>query len=46
MYCFGEKGLQQINSFKNLFDFSEQYFKEWNVYAQMLKHSFYKENEI
>ncbi|MDD9334563.1 MAG: TetR/AcrR family transcriptional regulator [Rickettsiaceae bacterium] len=42
MYGFAEKGLQQINSFENLSDFGEQYLKEWNVYAQILKNSFYK----
>ena len=46
MYGFGEKGLQQINSFESLSNFGEQYLKEWNVYAQILKHSFYKKNEI
>ncbi|MEP9853133.1 TetR/AcrR family transcriptional regulator [Staphylococcus aureus] len=46
MYGFGEKGLQQINSFENLSNFGERYLKEWNIYAQILKHSFYKEDEV
>ena len=46
MYGFGQKGLQQINSFENLSNFGERYLKEWNIYAQILKHSFYKEDEV
>jgi len=42
MLGFGEKGLQQIKSFKDLSDFGEQYLKEWNRYAKILKDSFYK----
>lgn len=42
MSGFGEKGLQQIKSFENISDFGNQYLKEWHVYAQILKNSFYK----
>nr|BAD86540.1 hypothetical protein [Staphylococcus aureus] len=46
MYGFGEKGFQQINSFENFSNFGELYLKEWNNYAQILKHSFYKKDEV
>lgn len=42
MYGFGERGIQEIDSFKNLDQFSSYYLKEWRQYAHLLKESFYK----
>lgn len=45
MYGFGEKGLKEISSFETISNFGERYLNEWHVYAQILKRSFYKEQE-
>ncbi|QTN01320.1 TetR family transcriptional regulator [Sediminibacillus dalangtanensis] len=42
MLGFGEKGLQQIDSFEDMGEFGEQYLKEWKRYSEILRHSFYK----
>lgn len=42
MAGFGEKGLKQLATFEDLSQFGEQYLKEWERYAEILKHSFYK----
>lgn len=42
MFGFGEKGLSQINTFEDIGEFGDHYFKEWQRYADILKHSFYK----
>jgi len=42
MFGFGEKGLKQINSFENTKEFGEQYLKDWQLYADILKKAFYK----
>ena len=43
MFGFAEKGIQRIDTFENTSQFGEMYTKEWNIYADMLKKSFYKE---
>lgn len=42
MFGFGDKAIQQINSFKDVSDFGDQYLKEWEKYSEILKFSFYK----
>ncbi|WP_370521836.1 TetR/AcrR family transcriptional regulator [Virgibacillus sp. MSP4-1] len=42
MSGFGEKALQQINSFEDIDEFGSLYFKEWERYSEILKASFYK----
>jgi len=42
MFGFGEKGIQQINTFENIGEFGQEYLKEWGRYADILKYSFYK----
>lgn len=42
MFGFGEKAIHQINSFKNIGEFGDQYLKEWERYSEILKYSFYK----
>lgn len=42
MFGFGEKSVQQINSFEGMGEFGEQYFREWQRYSEILKYSFYK----
>ncbi|WP_245693876.1 hypothetical protein [Sediminibacillus halophilus] len=42
MSGFGEKGLQQIDSFEDIGEFGEQFLKEWKSYSEILRHSFYK----
>ncbi|MFQ3545552.1 hypothetical protein Q7A53_15840 [Halobacillus rhizosphaerae] len=42
MFGFGDKVIQQISSFENMREFGEQYLKEWEYYAEILKLSFYK----
>ncbi|MEQ2527397.1 TetR/AcrR family transcriptional regulator [Bacillaceae bacterium CLA-AA-H227] len=39
MFGFGEKALNQLNSFE---DVGEQYLQEWDSYSKLLKHCFYK----
>ncbi|MEN1966653.1 TetR/AcrR family transcriptional regulator [Lentibacillus sp. N15] len=41
MFGFGEKAIQEINSFENIGDFGEEYLKEWERYAEILRSSFY-----
>lgn len=42
MFGFGEKGIKQINTFEDVGEFGEQYLKEWKIYSDILKYSFYK----
>ncbi|MCP3027749.1 hypothetical protein [Halobacillus sp. A5] len=42
MFGFGDKAIQQINTFENMIEFGEQYLKDWQSYAEILKLSFYK----
>ncbi|WP_245844057.1 TetR/AcrR family transcriptional regulator [Oceanobacillus rekensis] len=42
MFGFGDKAIQQINSFEDVGEFGDQYLKEWEKYSEILKHSFYK----
>ena len=42
MFGFGEKAIKQISSFKNIDEFGDQYLKDWENYAKILKYSFYK----
>ncbi|SHG61001.1 hypothetical protein [Ornithinibacillus halophilus] len=42
MFGFGDKAIEQINTFKDIGDFGEQYLKEWEKYSELLKMSFYK----
>lgn len=39
MFGFGEKALNQLNSFE---DVGEQYLQEWDSYSKLLKNCFYK----
>lgn len=43
MFGIGEKGLKQMASFEDVGEFGEFYLKEWEIYADILKYSFYKE---
>lgn len=42
MFGFGEKAIQQINTFEDVGEFGDQYLKEWEKYSEILKYSFYK----
>lgn len=42
MFGFGEKAIHQINTFEDIGEFGDQYLKEWERYAEILKCSFYK----
>lgn len=42
MFGVGEKGLKELFTFDNIGRFGEKYLEEWNVYAELLKYSFYK----
>lgn len=42
MFGFGEKAIHQINTFEDMGEFGDQYLKEWERYAEILKYSFYK----
>lgn len=42
MFGFGEKAIHQINNFEDIGKFGEQYLREWESYAEILKYSFYK----
>ncbi len=42
MFGFGEKSIHQLNSFEDIGEFGDYYLKEWESYAHILKHSFYK----
>ena len=43
MFGYGEKGLKQIETFENTSEFGDLYMKEWKIYADILKYSFYKQ---
>ncbi|WP_449540432.1 TetR/AcrR family transcriptional regulator [Ferdinandcohnia sp. Marseille-Q9671] len=43
MFGFGEKAIHQLNSFTDIEEFGDQYLKEWERYAEILKYSFYKQ---
>ncbi|HGI3989566.1 TPA: TetR/AcrR family transcriptional regulator [Streptococcus agalactiae] len=42
MFGVGEKGLKELFTFDDIGRFGEKYLEEWNVYAELLKYSFYK----
>lgn len=42
MFGVGEKGLKELFTFDDIGKFGEKYLDEWNVYAELLKYSFYK----
>ncbi|HLR21450.1 MAG TPA: hypothetical protein VK087_05540 [Tissierellaceae bacterium] len=42
MFGFGEKIIKEIDSFKDSKEFGKQALKEWKIYSDMLKDSFYK----
>lgn len=42
MFGVGEKGLKELFTFDDIGGFGEKYLEEWNVYAELLKYSFYK----
>lgn len=42
MFGFGDKAIQKIDTFENMIEFGEQYLKDWQRYAEILKLSFYK----
>ena len=42
MFGVGEKGLKELFTFDDIGRFGEKYLEEWNVYAELLKNSFYK----
>ncbi|HEQ9735544.1 TPA: TetR/AcrR family transcriptional regulator [Streptococcus pyogenes] len=42
MLGVGEKGLKELFTFDDIGRFGEKYLEEWNVYAELLKYSFYK----
>ena len=42
MFGIGEKGLKELVTFEDIGKFGEKYLAEWNVYAELLKYSFYK----
>lgn len=42
MFGIGEKGLKELVIFEDIGKFGEKYLEEWNVYAELLKYSFYK----
>lgn len=42
MFGVGEKGLKDLFTFDDIGRFGEKYLEEWNVYAELLKYSFYK----
>jgi|SRR5699024_5379610 len=46
MFGFGEKGLKELQAFKDLEKFGEYYLREWEQYAAILKQSFYKERYL
>src|SRR5699024_9269054 len=46
MFGFGEKGLKELQAFKDLEKFGEYYLQEWEQYAAILKQSFYKERYL
>ena len=42
MFGFGEKVIKQIDIFGDSSEFMEKAIKEWEAYADMLRHSFYR----
>ncbi|NLJ77777.1 MAG: TetR/AcrR family transcriptional regulator [Tissierellia bacterium] len=42
MFGFGEKNIQRMDDFKDGSQFAVEALKEWEVYSNMLKDSFYK----
>ncbi|KLL52544.1 TetR family transcriptional regulator [Streptococcus agalactiae] len=42
MFGVGEKGLKELFTFDDIGRFGEKYLEEWNVYAELLRYSFYK----
>ncbi|HHD3570266.1 TPA: TetR/AcrR family transcriptional regulator [Streptococcus pyogenes] len=42
MFGVGEKGLKELFTFDDIGKFGEKYLEEWNIYAELLKYSFYK----
>lgn len=42
MFGVGEKGLKELFTFDDIGKFGEKFLDEWNVYAELLKYSFYK----
>ncbi|HFU6913927.1 TPA: TetR/AcrR family transcriptional regulator [Streptococcus agalactiae] len=42
MFGVGEEGLKELFTFDDIGRFGEKYLEEWNVYAELLKYSFYK----
>lgn len=42
IFGVGEKGLKELFTFDDIGRFGEKYLEEWNVYAELLKYSFYK----
>ncbi|RKQ30022.1 TetR/AcrR family transcriptional regulator [Oceanobacillus halophilus] len=42
MFGFGDKAIKQINTFEDIGEFGDQYLKEWELYSEILKNSFYK----
>lgn len=42
MLGFSEKSIKQIETYENLKKVGDQYIKEWNIYAEILRKNFYK----
>jgi len=42
MFGYGDKGLQELDSFNDMTEFGDHYLKEWQAYTDILKYSFYK----
>lgn len=42
MFGYGDKAIHQLNTFKDMTEFGEQYLKEWKGYTDILKRCFYK----
>ena len=42
MFGYGDKAIEQVNSFGKIGDFGEYYLREWQTYSDILKNSFYK----
>ncbi|GGA71202.1 hypothetical protein [Ornithinibacillus halotolerans] len=42
MFGFGNKAMEQIDTFENSEEFGERYLQEWDQYTKILKYSFYK----
>lgn len=46
MFGVGEKFIKQIDRFKDSREFGRKVIKEWEVYSNMLRKSFYKQEDI